>query len=227
MAMNSLIDKKKKAEVLQRIRDRKAPFCAEKPLPEKPAGPMQTATNGKTRSLNKAIKSKDWSIPEIRRLIAEGADINARAFGRGIDAQNTPLMTAVYFKRNEIFDLLIGLGAEINKTNGEGETPLIIAAREDNKYAARILLDRGADVNVQPKCVLTKIPEGAALHYAVRNNDPELVQMLLERGADVTKRAWRDKKTSLMIAIEHRKFLIDNPNTAKVEELLRAAGATE
>jgi hypothetical protein len=36
MLMYSLIDKKKQAEVLQRIRDRKAPFCAEKPAPEMP-----------------------------------------------------------------------------------------------------------------------------------------------------------------------------------------------
>ena len=34
--IGTLIDPKKKAEILQRIKDRKAPFCAEKPAPETP-----------------------------------------------------------------------------------------------------------------------------------------------------------------------------------------------
>ena len=43
---------------------------------------------------------------------------------------------------------------------------------------ARVLLDAGADVNRQGEGGFT------ALHSAAQNGDEELVQLLLERGAD-------------------------------------------
>jgi ankyrin repeat protein len=56
--------------------------------------------------------------------------------------------------------------------------PLGTAAFVRSTRLARLLLDAGADVNGQGEGGFT------ALHAAAQNDDEELVELLLERGAD-------------------------------------------
>lgn len=92
----------------------------------------------------------------------------------------TPLHIAVMFDRNEIIELLISLGADVNGYNREGQTPLHQAMTVDSKEIAELLIARGADVNAK------MLPTGMTLlHRAVNNNDQEGVEFLIAHGADV------------------------------------------
>jgi ankyrin repeat protein len=73
------------------------------------------------------------------RLIAEGADVNARSA-----AGETALMLAAARGRLEFMGLLIERGADANAATDAGNTALMFAAARGQVDAARLLLDRGA-----------------------------------------------------------------------------------
>jgi len=81
--------------------------------------------------------------------------------------------------------MLIDAGAKLTDRDPYGRTVLQQAR---HCAVAKRLLDAGADVNERDKRKRT------ALHSACERGDPDLVTLLLERGADVepkTKRARR------------------------------------
>ena len=63
------------------------------------------------------------NIEAVKQHLAAGADVNA--MGRG-----TPLHYAAYGGHKEVAELLIAEGADVNETNGSGETPLDYAKTE-------------------------------------------------------------------------------------------------
>lgn len=70
-------------------------------------------------------------------------------------------------------------GADCNLRNLDGETPLILAAREGRNDMTALLIENGADVN------LTDNLQFSALHYATENGFTEIVEQLLMAGAEV------------------------------------------
>jgi len=74
-------------------------------------------------------------------------------------------------------------GADINRRNEKGETPLQLAAWNQNSCLVEVLVRAGADVNAKDKKGWT------ALHRAMQNDsNTELVRILLESGANVNDR---------------------------------------
>ncbi|XP_065336219.1 uncharacterized protein LOC135937067 [Cloeon dipterum] len=76
---------------------------------------------------------------------------------------------------------------DLNVTNNEGETPLLLVCKESDWHLAKILLDKNVDIHVKDKKGRT------ALHYAVNLDGNhriedlftfDLVQELCKRGAD-------------------------------------------
>ena len=76
---------------------------------------------------------------------------------------------------------LLELGTDINATDEElhGKTALMMALEGGHMHSAKVLLDCGADVNVQDKYGWT------ALMMASRWGHTECVKLLIDRGADV------------------------------------------
>jgi cytochrome c len=70
------------------------------------------------------------------------------------------------------------VGADINGSDGWGNTPLWYAARRDHEDAAKLLIARGADVN------LTTKSSGPPLFGAIERKSGTLVKLLLASGAD-------------------------------------------
>lgn len=112
-------------------------------------------------------------------LIAHGADINARPGG-------TPLYVALrgaapLQSRDQyvqVVKLLISKGADVTNADSRGETPLHIAASWRLLDVAKILIEKGANVNANGE-------RGTPLHSASYMGGLEMVQLLVAHGADV------------------------------------------
>ncbi|KAL6832831.1 ankyrin repeat-containing domain protein [Trichoderma camerunense] len=151
----------------------------------------------------------------LKLLIDEGANINQH-YGAAL---RTAAFESPY---EEILNLLLAHGADVNACAQDGETALIAACRglEDDTSGVRLLLDHGADVNAQSDHYGTalisvcqpqrdwdrrKLYDGRA---AVR-----VTRWLLERGADVNaqhekygtalKAACRWNFTLIQLLLEH------------------------
>lgn len=114
-------------------------------------------------------------VREAASLIEEGADVNRphRPW------ELTPLLVAVGVDE-ALTDLLIEAGADVNAREREGVTVLMKAVHGGSAaIVARLLDEPELDVNARG-------PRGnTALTYAVLYGYPEMVEALIERGADV------------------------------------------
>jgi len=107
------------------------------------------------------------SLRLVKALIRHGAQVNTRS-----DRSMAAIVTA---KSAEMVDLLIHLGADIN---GGYFNPLIHALQSYNFKLAHDLIMRGADVNAS-------WGDDTALLIALDNRQPDLVRLLINKGADV------------------------------------------
>ena len=107
----------------------------------------------------------------VQLLLENGADVNM------LDCWKTPLSYAVTEGNENLVNLLLSAGAEIDKRNYEGATPLAYAALHGKRKIVHILLHNGADPNAQDS-------EGKTpLHHASIMDRTDVVFQLLEAGA--------------------------------------------
>ena len=89
--------------------------------------------------------------------------------------------TALHFLAVEGFTeavaLLADLGASVDEPNRSGDTALVDVATLGNVDVARVLLRRGANPNAK------SVTRDNVLHCAVQSGIGELVQLLIEAGA--------------------------------------------
>jgi ankyrin repeat protein len=155
-------------------------------------------------SLLDAIWDKD--LKAVREFLEDDPRL-----ANGPQEGQPPLHWACSPPNPEIVRALLDFGADTNLAGEDGETPLQIAASESSEECVQQLLDHGADVNAKANDGMTP------LMYAAKAG-PAVVRLLLERGADATRRD-EANRTALHWAItgDH-----DDPEVAR---LLLAAGA--
>ncbi len=111
----------------------------------------------------------------LERLIQQGADVNKRS-----DSGSTALMfAALDLEKTKV---LLSHGADVNAHSDDMRTPLMVAAgRPGNSAVVKLLLSKGANVNpgTNPGA------ESSPILEATMAGDPESMQMLLDRGADL------------------------------------------
>lgn len=121
-------------------------------------------------------------------------DAKVNALKEGI----TPLQLAVFLGNTAGALTLLQHGADINAFNATNGTALMVMSATGDTAMVRFLLENGVDVNMQARKhawyqehnpqLLTNPDMGiggrAALHYAVENGRLEVVELLLEKGAD-------------------------------------------
>ena len=100
-------------------------------------------------------------------------------------------------------------GANLNAQDGDGTTLLMYAVANAGADCVKVLLDKGADPNLNNKAGAT------ALMWAV--NDLKKVQLLLDKGAHVNAVS-KDEKSPLGLAL-------NLPNSLPVAQALLAKGA--
>jgi len=88
---------------------------------------------------------------------------------------------------------LLDSGADIDRRNERGRTPLTAAAAYGQRDIARLLLDRGADINCE-------LATGASpLAIAAMEGHSEIVALLLDQGANVDADATRKRMAHLSL----------------------------
>lgn len=92
--------------------------------------------------------------------------------------EHDDIWAAVYFGNQDAVEALLDDGVDVNSRNieGNGDSPLHVAAVVSDLEMARLLLDRGADPNAMSE-------DGTPLSYAVYVGDAEMAELLLVVGA--------------------------------------------
>ena len=182
------------------------------------------------------------SLEFVRKLVAKGADVNARATKQpqmGLTTLNaiggTPFLLAARTADFELMRLLAELGADPKVPTADNTTPLMVAAGVGTQNpgedpgtepevleAVKIALALGNDLNAVDNNGET-VMHGAALKHV-----PSVVRYLAERGARVDvwnhpdKRGW----TPLKIAegVQRGMNIISSPVTAAaIREVMESA----
>ena len=129
-------------------------------------------------------------IVEVENLLNQGVNVNMRLFPGD---NSTPIHWASSRGKDEVIKLLIARGADINASDKEGATVLMVAWMTKNPTTINLLLKHGADVNIKDK-------EGwSILRHAVGEGNGELVKTLITYGADINSKA-RDGSSVLIYA---------------------------
>jgi ankyrin repeat protein/SAM-dependent methyltransferase len=98
-----------------------------------------------------------------------------------------PLSPAAEHHYEDVVNLLLSQGADVNARNKEGKTPLHEAAAFRNKDVAELLLAKGSEVNARNKAGETPLHEAAL--FGAR----DVGQLLLARGAEANARNKKDE----------------------------------
>ena len=106
--------------------------------------------------------------------------------------------------------ILLDNGADVNKQDSNGRTPLSHAAEYRRFRTAQLLIERGADVDVPD------FSGRAPISFAAESDDRDLVELLLNNGADINSKC-EDDLTPL-----HYAGLAGNPDMV---EMLLERGA--
>lgn len=112
---------------------------------------------------------------------------------------------------NPVQDILRYDPTAVNSINSIGYSPLIVAAYSGKKEIVSLLLAAGADINFDTDY-------GHALMAAVKNNQTEIVEILLTNSADPNEPDGRGK-TPLLIAVLNENI--------EIVDLLMKSGADQ
>lgn len=94
------------------------------------------------------------------------------------DRGHTPLINAVIAENNSMVKTLIKLGANVNLTNKDGNSPAHFAAGDGNLERLEILVDAKADVT----CTSSS---GTPLHWAAGKGRAKVIKYLVEKGSNI------------------------------------------
>jgi len=121
-----------------------------------------------------AVLRKDKD--KLVELLDDGHDANAPCSYHG-----SPLAAAAFKGREDFVELLIRYGADVNATGGEYHTPLVAATTQGHDECVRALIKAGADILAHGGKYIS------AIYQAVDYGDVYLAEVLLEKGAWLTK----------------------------------------
>ena len=193
-------------------------------------GQVQARTPSLSLSIAEAVLSSNLNeavrrghAQDVVKFIKEGASL--RMAMSGMYSGFYVLHAAVCNSRPDLVAILLKNGADVNAKTSIGRTALHVACSSKTKAMSKNIICKlifyGADVNAQNnitrdvKNAIGYGPNGleymdilngdTPLHVAVSNGRPDLVQMLLENGADVRAKNNIGDSALHFACLEHRK----------------------
>jgi ankyrin repeat protein len=118
--------------------------------------------------------AQSGQVDLVKRLIGRGAEINKAGWAA--------LHYAAATGQLAVIELLLEHHAYIDAASENGTTPLMVAARENQVQAARLLVERGADPSLRNEAGL------GATEYLVRVGATEDANWMRERAAEYLRR---------------------------------------
>jgi len=176
------------------------------------------------KDIQKAIVENN--LTKVKNLVKA----NPRILGIKSESGETPLYVAIYEGHLEIIQYLVDNGADIDDTYN-GESALYVTCKHGTHREITIeiieyLLDVVESDEVESdedKYINQKGKKGFfSLYIACDKGDHDIVNLLLERGADINQ-ATDDGTTALIIAVQENK---DNSHLEIIETLLKAGANT-
>jgi len=164
--------------------------------------PVRYGNSGECCALDTACRNGDREMAEL--LLSFGADVNISLIGH---VNYTPLRSAAQSGNLDLVKFLISKGARINQDSSEHESVLSFAAKSGNNEVVQFFIDNGVPLKgdsclVEAICSRKKetvdylLAAGAdvnaagffnenPLFAAVKVNDPDIVRLLLKKGAAI------------------------------------------
>jgi ankyrin repeat protein len=153
-------------------------------------GDVNEAQPDGTRPIHWAVYRVDYELLEA--LIATKAKANVTN-----ELGSTPLAEAVKLNDARMVKMLLDAGSGPEGANADGETALMLAIKDGDLPIVQMLVDAGANVNATEK-----VQDQTPLMWAAdaTQNAPEMVKLLISKGAKVNARAkftdWPSQITS-------------------------------
>ncbi len=131
---------------------------------------------------------RNGNLAEVKRIINSNRDSVSAINSDG----NSLLLIACYKGKTDIVNYLLKKGANPNQLSSEGSA-LLAAVYKNDLTISKLLLKRNVDLKAVGR------DGNSALHYAVLNQNSEMVQLLLKKGVDINIEN-SDGQTALSIA---------------------------
>jgi hypothetical protein len=150
------------------------------------------------KSLGYAIGSA-YCVAIIGALLFVPYLLVSQAMHPPLGALNNQLIEAVHAGDTPKVESLLNRGADVNAMSPTGPDhyytyPLTMAIQDDSPKVVRVLLDRGANPNINFR-------NETPLMGAADKNDVEIIRLLLSHGANIEERN-DDSVTALVVAVE-------------------------
>lgn len=150
----------------------------------------QTALSQTTDQINDFVKAAKFdNASEVRSLLAKGVTPNA------VDSNGNPmLLLAIKDNSDKVIDVLLNTqNIDVDLSNKNGETPLMIASIQGNLPLVKRLIEKN-------HAAIDHIA-WTPLHYASARGQVSVAEFLLSEGAIVDSRSLNDT-TPLMMAVQ-------------------------
>ena len=186
--------------------------------------------------------SQTSGLTVFKMLLDHGANPNMQLFYRPAKARGgplsrgtTPLIRAASNGDVDLMRLLLEYGAQADLPQADLQTPVsALAGARGNRgrlpEGLKLLLEAGVDVNVMSvPHHLQRAFGGTPLHYAVKARNTNMVEALVDAGADINAKDV-DGLTALDYAESRGRIGFTasrQPPNNVIAELLRSLGATE
>ena len=145
-----------------------------------------------------ARAARRGNIAVMFKLAELGEPVNARhRLNRGVGSV-MPMALAIGDGNIDVLKALLALGAPAEGVDGQPWTPLERAVQNNRLDIARLLIERGANVNARDKAGYAPLLVAASIDFG----DTAMIDLLLAAGADRDART-PDGKTALDLAREY------------------------
>ncbi|KAI0097525.1 ankyrin repeat-containing domain protein [Nemania sp. FL0031] len=145
-------------------------------------------------ALHKAVASSNDSL--CRFLLRYGYEVNS--VNTDHDA---PIHIAAMNRARDMINFLVQHGANIKATNARGETALLLSAYAKDIDSAKLILKAAGPEQTKEFIDMPNIDHDTPLYASCCRQSEQMVQLLLDNGADPNQRCSEIRNTSLHEAV--------------------------